>query len=151
MNQLHPRLDGAGGHAGTRSGITRQDLMRKARHLANRNRPKAGGVLTSAAAHLRRRQLGKMVSWTGRERLRFLRYRLRLTARQMNTTGRAVQLGANGRGIAAMHLEGSQLTITSTGLATAPGQELAAAPRAAVIRPGGRGCDPRSPRSVGQR
>jgi len=29
MNQLYPREDGSGGHAGTRSGITRQDLMRK--------------------------------------------------------------------------------------------------------------------------
>ena len=31
MNQLYPRENGSGGHAGTRSGITRQDLMRKAR------------------------------------------------------------------------------------------------------------------------
>ena len=31
MNQLNPREDGSGGHAGTRSEITRQDLMRKAR------------------------------------------------------------------------------------------------------------------------
>jgi hypothetical protein len=33
MNQLYPREDGSGGHAGTRSGITRQDLMRKARRV----------------------------------------------------------------------------------------------------------------------
>ena len=31
VNQLYPRENGSGGHAGTRSGITRQDLMRKAR------------------------------------------------------------------------------------------------------------------------
>ena len=31
MNQFYPRDDGSGRHAGTRSGITRQDLMRKAR------------------------------------------------------------------------------------------------------------------------
>ena len=31
MNRLYPRENGSGGHAGTRSGITRQDLMRKAR------------------------------------------------------------------------------------------------------------------------
>jgi hypothetical protein len=31
MNQLYPRKDGSAGHTGTRSGITRQDLMRKAR------------------------------------------------------------------------------------------------------------------------
>jgi hypothetical protein len=97
MNQLHPRENGSGGHAGTRSGITRQDLMRKARHLANRHRPEAGGVLTPAAANLHRRQLEKMISWTGRERLRCLWYRLRRTVREMNTTGRTVQLSANGR------------------------------------------------------
>jgi len=57
MHQLHPRQDGSGGHAGTRSRITRHDLMRKARHLANTHRPKAGEVLTLAAAHLHRRQL----------------------------------------------------------------------------------------------
>ena len=150
MNQLHPRQDGAGGHAGTRSGITRQDPMRKARHLANRHRPKAGGVLTPAAAHLRRRQLEKMVSWTGRERLRFLWYRLRLTVREMNTTGRTVQLGANGRAIPAVHPEGSQLTTTSTGLATAPHQELAAAGRADLITPGDRGYD-EAPQALSQR
>jgi hypothetical protein len=32
MNQLHPRQDHSGGHAGTSSRITRQDLMRKPRH-----------------------------------------------------------------------------------------------------------------------
>ena len=31
MDQFYPRENGSGGHAGTRSGITRQDLMRKAR------------------------------------------------------------------------------------------------------------------------
>ena len=31
MNQRYPRENGSGGHAGTRSGITRRDLMRKAR------------------------------------------------------------------------------------------------------------------------
>jgi hypothetical protein len=150
MNQLHPREDGSGGQAGTRSGITRQDLMRKARHLANRHRPKAGGVLTTAAAHLHRRQLEKMVSWTGGERLRFLWYRLRLTVREMNTTGRTVQLSANGRAISAMYPKESQMTITSTGLATVPYQELAAARRADLIAPGDPGYD-EAPRSLSQR
>jgi hypothetical protein len=50
MNQLHPRQDDSGRLASTRSGITRQDLLGKARHLANRQQPKAGGVLTPAAA-----------------------------------------------------------------------------------------------------
>jgi len=35
----------------------------------------------------------KLVSWTGRERLRFLWYRLRLTVREMNyATSRLVEL-----------------------------------------------------------
>jgi hypothetical protein len=149
MNQLHPREVGSAGHAGTRSGITRQDLMRKARHLANRHRPKAGGV-SPAAAHLHRRQLEKMVCWTGRERLRFLWYRLRLTVREMNTTGRTVQLSANGRAISAMYLKGSQMTTASTGLATMPYQGMAAAPRADLITPGDCGYD-EAPRSLSQR
>ena len=42
-----------------------------------------------------RRQLEKMVSWTGRERLRCLWYRLRLTVAEMNyTTPRAVEVQA---------------------------------------------------------
>ena len=65
MHQLHPRQDGSGGHAGTSPRITRHDLMRKARHLAGKHRPKACKVLTLAAAHLHRRQLEKMVSSTG--------------------------------------------------------------------------------------
>jgi hypothetical protein len=149
MNQLHPREDGSAGHAGTRSGITRQDLMRKARHLANRHRPKAGGALIPAAAHLHRRQLEKMVSWTGRERLRCLWYRLRLTVGELNTTGRTVQLSANGRAISALYPKGSQMTVTSTGLATMPYQELAAAPRADLITPGDPGSD-EAPRSLSQ-
>jgi hypothetical protein len=37
----------------------------------------------------------KLVSWTGRERLRFLWYRLRLTVREMNyATRRVVELQA---------------------------------------------------------
>ena len=63
MNQIHPRQDGS---ARARSGITKRDLMRKARPLASGHRPKAGAVLTPAAARLHRRQLGKVVSWTGR-------------------------------------------------------------------------------------
>jgi hypothetical protein len=49
MNQHHPRQDRVGGRAGTRSGITRRDLIRKARHLATRHRPKACEALTPAA------------------------------------------------------------------------------------------------------
>jgi len=41
MKQHHPGQDGSGGHAGSRSGITRQNLMRKARHLANRHPSRA--------------------------------------------------------------------------------------------------------------
>jgi hypothetical protein len=42
-----------------------------------------------------RRQLEKSVSWTGRERLRFLWYRSRLTVAEMNyATRRLVELQA---------------------------------------------------------
>ncbi len=150
MNQLHPRENGSGGHAGTRSGITRQDLMRKARHLANRHRSKAGLVLTPAVVHLHKRQLEKMVSWAGRERLRCPWYRLRLTVREMNTTGRTVQLSANGRAISPMYPKGSQMTTTSTGLATVPYQDLATAPRVYLITPGDPGYD-EAPQSLSQR
>jgi hypothetical protein len=77
-----------------------------------------------------------MVSWTGRQRLRFRWYRLRLTVREMNTAGRIVRLSANGRAPSTVHPAGSQMTGTPTGLATRAYQELAAAPRAAVITPG---------------
>jgi hypothetical protein len=44
---------------------------------------------------LRRRQLERSVSWTGRERLRGLWYRLRLTVQEMNyATRRLVELQA---------------------------------------------------------
>jgi hypothetical protein len=56
-------------------------------------------------------------------------------------TGRTVQLSANGRAPSTAHPAGSQLTGTSTGLAVAAYQELAAAPRADVITPGDRGHD----------
>jgi hypothetical protein len=150
MNQHHPRQDGSGGLAGTHSRITRQDLIRKARHLATRHRPKACEVLTLAAAHLHRRQLETMVSRGARERLRFRWYRLHLTVREMNTTGRTAQLGANGHALSTVHPAGSQMTTTSTGLATAPYQDLAAAPRAEVITPGDRGQD-KAPQSWSQR
>jgi hypothetical protein len=137
MNQLHPRQDDSGGLAGTRSGITRQDLLGKARHLANRQ-PKVGGVLTPAAAHLHGRQLEKMVSRADRELLRFLRYRLGLTVRE---TGRTARLSVNGRAIAPVYPEGSHMTTRSTGLATAAYREPAAAPHAEVVTPGDPGYD----------
>ena len=44
---------------------------------------------------LHRRQLEKSVSWSGRERLRYLWYRLRLTVAEMNyATRRMVELQA---------------------------------------------------------
>jgi hypothetical protein len=138
MNQIHPRQDGS---VGARSGITKRDLMRKARPRATRHRPKAGAVLTPAAVRLHRRKLGKVVSWTGRERLRFVCYRLRLTVREMHTTGRRVQLCPDGRAISAMGREGGQMTTASTGRATRRYQDLAAAPRAGVITPGDPGYD----------
>jgi hypothetical protein len=49
-----------------------------------------------------------------------------------------------------MYPKESQMTITSTGLATVLYQELAAAPRAGVIAPGDCGHD-EAPRSLSQR
>jgi hypothetical protein len=44
-------------------------------------------------AHIQKRQLEKSVSWTGRERLRCLWYRLRLTVSEMNyATRRLIEL-----------------------------------------------------------
>ena len=147
MNQLHPRQDDSGGLASTRSAITRRDLLGKARHLANRQQPNVGGVLTPAAAHLRGRQLEKMVSRAGRELLRFLWYRLCLTVRE---TSRTARLSANGRAIAPVYPEGSQMTTRSTSLATAAHQEPAAAPHAEMVTPADPGYD-EAPRSRSQR
>jgi hypothetical protein len=139
MYQLHPRQDGS---AGARSGVTRRDLMCKGRPRATGHRPKAGAVLTPAAVRLRRRKLGKVVSWTGRERLRFVCYRLRLTVREIRAAGRTVQLCPDGRAISAMgQEEGGQMTTASAGLATRRYQELAFAPRAGLITQGDPGYD----------
>jgi hypothetical protein len=47
------------------------------------------------AGLVRKRQLEKSVSWSGRERLRYLWYRLRLTIAEMNyATRRTVELQA---------------------------------------------------------
>jgi hypothetical protein len=139
MNQLHPRQDGS---ARARSVITRRDLMRKARSRASGNRPKAGAVLTAAAARLYRRKLGKAVCWTGRERLRSVCRRLRVTVRETHTTGRTVQLCPDSRAISAMaQEEEGQMTAVSAGLATRRYQELPFAPRRDVITPGDPGYD----------
>ena len=53
------------------------------------------GPAPGSAAPVRRRQLEKSVSWSGRERLRCLWYRLRLTVAEMNyATRRTVELQA---------------------------------------------------------
>lgn len=44
----------------------------------------------AAAERLEKRQLEQSVSWTGRERLRCLWYRFRLTVREMNYAARRV-------------------------------------------------------------
>jgi len=44
----------------------------------------------SAADLVHRRQLERLVSWSGRERLRFLWYRLRLTVAEMNYATRRI-------------------------------------------------------------
>ena len=53
------------------------------------------GPAPSSADPIQRRQLEKSVSWSGRERLRCLWYRLRLTVAEMNyATRRMVELQA---------------------------------------------------------
>jgi hypothetical protein len=59
----------------------------------DRAAPASTGPGSAGLAH--RRQLEKSVSWTGRERLRCLWYRLRLTVAEMNyATRRIVELQA---------------------------------------------------------
>jgi hypothetical protein len=78
--------------------------MHPAQHSHNRQDP-ARRPATGAAAEpgpargpadlIHRRHLEKMVSWTGRERLRCLWYRLRLTVAEMNyATRRTVEIQA---------------------------------------------------------
>jgi hypothetical protein len=51
------------------------------------------GPVPGSADLIHRRHLEKTVSWTGRERLRYLWYRLRLTVAEMNyATRRLVEL-----------------------------------------------------------
>jgi hypothetical protein len=53
------------------------------------------GLAPSSADLIHRRHLEKLVSWTGRERLRCLWYRLRLTVAEMNyATRRTVEVQA---------------------------------------------------------
>jgi hypothetical protein len=55
----------------------------------------AASPTAGSADPIRRRQLEKSVSWSGRERLRCLWYRLRLTVAEMNSaTRRTVELQA---------------------------------------------------------
>jgi hypothetical protein len=55
----------------------------------------AASLAPGAAGPIHRRQLEKSVSWSGRERLRCLWYRLRLTVAEMNyATRRTVELQA---------------------------------------------------------
>ena len=57
--------------------------------------PATAGLAPGAAGRARRQQLEKSVSWSGRERLRCLWYRLRLTVAEMNyATRRTVELQA---------------------------------------------------------
>jgi hypothetical protein len=69
---------------------------RTTRHSQARAGVKAGTSPAPVPADLvPRRQVEKTVSWTGRERLRCLWYRLRLTVQEMNyATRRTVELQA---------------------------------------------------------
>jgi len=78
--------------------------MHPAQHSQNRQdparRPATGGAAEPGPAPgtadlIHRRQLEKTVAWTGRERLRCLWYRLRLTVAEMNyATRRTVEVQA---------------------------------------------------------
>ena len=78
--------------------------MHPTQHPQNRQdparRPKTDaaamtGPAPGPADHIHRRHLEKTVSWTGRERLRCLWYRLRLTVAEMNyATRRTVEVQA---------------------------------------------------------
>jgi hypothetical protein len=78
--------------------------MHPAQHSHNRQdparRPETGATAEPNAAPsmadlIHRRHLERMVSWTGRERLRCLWYRLRLTVAEMNyATRRTVEVQA---------------------------------------------------------
>jgi hypothetical protein len=69
-------------------------------HQHSSHLPAPGSAATAnpapgSADPVRRRQLEKSVSWSGRERLRCLWYRLRLTIAEMNyATRRTVELQA---------------------------------------------------------
>ncbi len=63
---------------------------RMPRRSRNRSGEKAIRTAPVLAEHVQKRQLEKSVSWTGRERLRCLRYRLRLTVAEMNYAARRI-------------------------------------------------------------
>jgi hypothetical protein len=70
------------------------DHQRLGRH-PTRDRTAITSPAAGPAPLVRRRQLEKTVSWTGRERLRFLWYRLRLAVAEMNyATRRMLELQA---------------------------------------------------------
>jgi len=75
-----------------------EEAMRAIARSPRRSRPQSDekAIMTATPAlgkHIQKRQLEKSVSWTGRERLRCLWYRVRLTIQEMNyATRRLVEL-----------------------------------------------------------
>jgi hypothetical protein len=78
-----------------------EEAMRATARTPQRSRTQRGekgekAIMTATPTlgeHIQKRQLEKSVSWTGRERLRCLWYRLRLTVQEMNyATRRLVEL-----------------------------------------------------------
>ena len=68
---------------------------RDSSHLSGPGTAATASPAAGSADPIRRRQLEKSVSWSGRERLRCLWYRLRLTVAEMNyATRRMVELQA---------------------------------------------------------
>ncbi len=69
--------------------------MRTKARTVRRPRTRARAKATMApvcapAERIQKRQLERSVSWTGRERLRWLWYRLRLTVQEMNYASRRI-------------------------------------------------------------
>jgi hypothetical protein len=80
--------------------VIEEEAMKATAGAPRPSRPRTGEkemvtATPALAEHIQKRQLEKSVSWTGRERLRCLWYRLRLTVQEMNhATRRIVELQA---------------------------------------------------------
>jgi hypothetical protein len=75
--------------------VIEEGAMKATARTSRRSRTRTGGkemvaATPAPAERIQKRQLEKSVSWTGRERLRCLWYRLRLTVQEMNHATRRI-------------------------------------------------------------